>query len=493
MAKRRIWGYPNEAFTFDDSGLGGGGGLLTVTLNQAQGLMLSSMLRPGVLYRIVGYRSVNWLHGFNVAYFNVPAVPPIVGYDARQVHVGDVEEVIILLALTPNRFEQQGWSETYGDTVWFNPLCRELGVPQSYGNGITPEGGSVPISGFELKWDAVESVAYFDMPVGYELYFGHVLYVYFVVSGNVYEFYTDPVLPGYNSFTTISTLTNGNFDVIVSADGKRVVLVGVTQADVMNQDIDGLYVESIYKVHDAYGYIMRRRCEVNVVDAPIDWRHYVYRRFLMDFGEATVNPGSYALYGVQYAGIGWRYELPLGGEVVTNGDYADYKVFSNVNEVIYVSGSNKTTAGYWVRGTMDNVLFSLASGYVRDVRVKAMYFEDVTITEDAYHIDLDVNNFSKMSIIGNLAYAYIRGFFSESMVLGMERCDGFMLMNRICSNKIFNVTFNTTNTFAVQDLTASVHLQANYTKRMYQDINNVMRIEYYPGSGNHFTHIAAPF
>jgi hypothetical protein len=110
----------------------------------------------------------------------------------------------------------------------------------------------------------------------------------------------------------------------VEEDGFKIVLIDLDENDYNSYISDTLYVETIYKIGNAYGWISRRIDTFRNIDVPFDFRGRKYRRFEVDLSTLT----SYL--GVNYWGQGDNY-LGQG----TTGNYKDFKCFGNDGYEVY--------------------------------------------------------------------------------------------------------------------------------------------------------------
>lgn len=377
-----------------------------------------------------------------------------VGYNPQEIHVGD-PEVIVIEAISSNRFAPQGYSETYGDLVEFNPICNTMAFPDPNGliNGNTLPDSSI-ISGFDLQWDGQN--AYFMMPAGYPVLFGHLFYIYFqTVEGLYFNFFTDPVLPGIN-FQKENYMGNMLSPyIIISNHGMKVALPSVTYAEFLQYDPDSLYVEGcIQSQSPAYGQMNRRTDVFSQVSAPLDWRNFRYR--VWQFNIATQN-----FFCGSEGDI-----LPYAG--ITNGIYQDFPPIGESCYNLNIGGLGGTTAWYWYTGTFDK-----------------------SVIEYGYDTEIEYRFFGYSHIV-NLSTSFLK----------INYCNAFTL--QFCANASFlsplfeDVFFYSMSDIVIHsvgivfgDYSTSTYLSSAAFKRLIRGSDNINYIELYNGTA--LQYFSAPF
>ncbi len=389
---------------------------------------------------------------------------PTLNYNPLEIYTSPKEEVIIMTALSENRFEIEGYSETYGDIVEFLPYCNTYGLPYPNGinNGVTLPDSTV-VSGFDVQWDGTN--AYFMMPANNPLNFGHLFYVDFAIAGsNDWEFFTDPVLPGLNN---INSEDQGypNAYIDVSADGMKVILVGVTEQMVLNYIPDSLYVDAVFSMAPAYGYMTRRIDVSNKVDMPLDWRNIVHRRWQSDTGSN---------------------DYIVTNDNGTTGNYQDFNPLpKDIHGTVFVGRGG--TTGYWFwNGTVENIV------------VRSYGFNN--------HFNIDYMSSSTFNGIGNNdifgSYFYRNSFaMAENMLLmtsydtdcvGLANCRGTAYFGNLKASIMFNIDFQLHNgTSLGGDVTASTLLGNSSSKRMIMGSDATIYIEEFDGTSLNYT--TSPF
>ena len=317
----------------------------------------TSTLIPGTIYRLTDYKSVNFLNGWEIANNNPTPIDP--SFNPRQIHTGD-NEVLILEAISDYQLNPVGNSETYGgDILEFQGYTNKIGV--NINNGIYT-GNTLPdssvVSGFDLQWDGTN--VYFDMPTGYPALFGHYFYLYAEFNDGVDDYYQDgnfePLTPVIAEcqypYTNTTDYLKQMSRLSVSADGMKVILLDLIQSDVTNYVANSLYVETVYAIGDAYGWITKRNDTERNISVPFDFRSRIYRRYEVDL--TPVN----ASLGIGYYGIGDNPYFYPYGTILTTGLYKDYLSFGNDGQDTYNIEWNDIGGAdfYWYAGFNDNVV-----------------------------------------------------------------------------------------------------------------------------------------
>ncbi len=399
-------------------------------------------------------------------------------YNPRQIHTGD-PEVIVVEAISSNRFAPEGYSETYGDIVEFNPICNTIAIPEQNGieNGVTLPDSST-VSGFDLQWDGQN--AYFMMPAGYPILFGHFLYIYWDHSGpspTYYEYFTEPILPGLNNNSNIGQGTNSipALTVIVSNDGMKVTMPGVTYQQFLDYNLDSLYLDvCIESQGPAYGQMNRRTNPVLDASAPIDWRNFRYRAFEFNI------PGHGNQYMLSYGS--W----PNGGDtspnfstgsVVTSGNYKDVAPFGTEVLSVHIGGRGSTTAYWFYNGSAE--FFRIRQGY--NSRITIDYFNAAWI-DYMYQVNLNMGGVSGFVVANGISNSNITGYSGAVLLNDVSGILGYINFSSSLFNGLFNVFFQVAFNFPVGNYTGSAILPANYSKQMFIGSDNTVYCSYYNGT-----------
>jgi hypothetical protein len=385
--------------------------------------IVNRKLVSGQKYRLTDYRSVNFLNGWNIA--NNNPTPIESSFVPRQIHTGD-NEVLILEAISDYELNPIGNSETFGgDIIEFQGYTNKIGVDFDIYTGQTLPDSSV-VSDFNLKWDGTN--VYFDMPTGYPALFGHYFYLFAEFNGGAYSqdgcfepltpviaecqypYSTDSILYGYPK--KMSRLS-------VSADGMKVILLDLVEADYLAYDVDTLYVDTIYSIGDSYGWVTRRNDTQRNINVPFDFRGRKYRRYEVDL--SSINPSL----GIYYWGQGDNF-LGYG----TTGNYYDSGCFTQNGYDYYdiewngIGGADM----YWYAGYNDNNVF-LSGFYKNSIED---YFRNNTFGNYTYGNKIG-NNFSD-NTIGSMDRCSIGYSFSSNLIgYGMQSC---IFGSEITNNRI---------------------------------------------------------
>lgn len=348
--------------------VGGGGGStapIEILYTDLYDKIVNSQLIAGAKYRVSFYRSINFLNGWEIANNNPVPVTP--SYAPRQVHLGQ-KETILVEAISNYQLSPIAYSENYPqDILEYQGYTNTIGVDIGgiYNGQTLPDSSTV--SGFDLQWDAINEVVYFDMPTGYPALFGHYFYLYAEFSGGAY--YQDgcfePLTPVIAECQYPFTSNDPSFgypiamsNLAVSPDGMRVVLLDLTETDVNNYDVGTLYVDTVYSLGSAYGWVTKRTDTQRNISVPFDFRNRKYRRYEVDL--TPVNPAL----GLGYWGQG---DVYLGQP--TTGNYIDVPSFGQDGYDAYdiqwegMGGADMS----WYAGFCDNNVF-LGSFYYSDLK-----------------------------------------------------------------------------------------------------------------------------
>ena len=309
--------------------VGGGGGStpIDVTYSELYDLVLNSGLTANSTYRLTDYRSLNFLHGRDIAENNATPTVLTSGFTPQEIYTGDTE-VLLLTAISNSSLLPIGFSELHpNDIIYYTPIFNHVGMYLELNNGYTLP-NSTTLSGFDLQWDNTNSYAYFDIPSGYPVAYEDYFYVYAEFDGNSYDLQSE-IYP----FVPNNDIVDNNGDVqltkiVFENNMTRVILSGLSQNDVSLYDVDSLYVEYYYQFANAYCRIFRRQDTVNNVDVPFDFRGIKYRRFEVNL-ESILNVITSSSM-VDYYGNGenliGQYTFDPTGYT---GNYQDFYVFGN--------------------------------------------------------------------------------------------------------------------------------------------------------------------
>lgn len=294
-------------------------------------------------------------------------VPTASTYDARAIHTSSEIETLVVKALTNCTIEQEVFSEQYpNDIIYYIAQCNKIGCDLEIYNGQTLPDSTV-VAGFDIQWDGTN--AYFDLPTNYPALFGHYFYIYADFStGERIDMVFEPlsfgvITPSFEYYTRDNRIQ-------VSSDGKKVILLGLTQNDVLNYVPSSLYVDMVQSIGDSYGYISRRHDVVLGNDFPIDYRNFKYRRYMVTTSQYNnLNNNFFSVSD------NWGY----GG---VNGLYADFYIVNNFDaywnsnsRYDAFSNSCKGIGGadgyYWYLGAFDNCVV-LTSCYKNEWRVESI-------------------------------------------------------------------------------------------------------------------------
>lgn len=408
-----------------------GGGIsdpINITSADLADLGKNNSLVPGQTYRVTDYRSVNWLNGQDEAQNGI-VDNPIVGYNPKAVHTGDIEPLLIK-AITTNRFDSVAYSEKYTDDVLnYDPYVQTLSVTWEYiTNGEVMPDASV-VSGFDLQWDGTN--VYFNMPTGYPVQFGVFFEVYadFNTNTDYIGFHWETVRPGINYQSQAgykeSNLT-AEINAVISSDGTKVILEGLTFTDFQNYDTDSLVVYALLYELPAYGWVRRRTNDTLQISLGLDWRNFKYRRYQVDMtGDGSFFPTVAPVYMACGPSI-YGYANPLPAQYT--GLYKDFYVIGNGQNGwsdFYNIKNLVDGAPYWWYwlGSFQNIVFAVENGggYVSNVS-----FEYSSYNATLYNVSLrgfNVKILARVTLYGNFSSVNI-DYINDGLSNGISGLTG---------------------------------------------------------------------
>jgi len=265
-------------------------------------LMMNEQLEIGVYYRINDYRSVNFINGSELAdwyMFGDECVNSIGVCNPTELYYGEVEPIVVR-AVSKSKISSQAYSELYPqDIIEYNPLVNSIGTSLHWQHAIQ-NGNDLPsldgynlencfdnftynVTSFDLQWDGTN--VYFDMPEGYPIQFGHGLAIYIEFNHDSYRL--DDVFKSVVFGESLPTTVNGQTSskIRVTNDGMRVYLLDLHDYDYNQYDVNTLYLESVFVIGEAYGWVNRRTDTSINVSTPFDWRNRMYNRYTFDLGD----------------------------------------------------------------------------------------------------------------------------------------------------------------------------------------------------------------
>ena len=484
---------------------GGSTGYEDILYTDLYDKIINKQLTPNGKYRLLDYKSVNFLNGFTLADSNPTATDP--NFNPRQIHTGS-NEVLLLEAISDYQLNPNCISENYPqDNIEFQAYTNKIGVSIQIANG-QPLPDSTIVSGFDLQWDGTN--VYFNMPANYPALFGHYfrLYAEFNNGNDLLNTTYQPLTPiiseaqivlPSNVFTTIS----------VNSIGVKVILNDLIEQDYLNYDSNTLYVSTIYEIGDAYGCITRRNDTQLNINVPFDFRARTYRRFEVNLSSLNSNLGT------NFYGQGDNF-LNKG----TTGNFKDYLSIPNDKGVwdIYWNGIGSYD-GYSYSSCDNNVF----NGSFFNCQISNMNVFDNTFIGGFYENVVN-NSFFKntMKQCGrNKFFGYIienltgDGFLNNQIYDSFQgnNCNYAFQYNRINLNFNYNITdancfvniFNDSvqecklgqffryNTIQISiaslDLRFSNYLGQNYPCNVLKGSNGTLYLSYYSGVGVNQTYI----
>lgn len=410
----------------------GGGGIsdpINITSAALANLGKNNSLVPGQTYRVTDYQSVNWLNG-QIEAQNGTVDVPIVGYNPKAIHTGDIEPILIK-AITTNRFDSVAYSEKYTDDVLnYDPYVQTLSSIPTTINNTQPLPNSTIVSGFDLQWDGTN--VYFDMPTGYPVQFGAFLEIYADFDGGneFIGFNWEVVRPGINYQTQAGykDSTFNNINAVVSSDGMKVIIEGLTFANFQDYDADSLYVFVLAYEFPAYGWVRRRTNDNLQISLGVDWRNFKYRRYEVDMtGDITFFPTIAPVYMACGPEIfGWGNPLPA----LYTGLYKDYYIFGNTapgySDYFNIKDQSTGAPLFWYYvGGFDNVLFITEESngaFVTNLNVNGSELRSITCYNSTIEYVI-TNKLSFMTATGYIVFIQA-DIISSGITNGMYNVNG---------------------------------------------------------------------
>ncbi len=443
-------------------GGGAGGGIEDILYADLYTKIVNSQLTPGKKYRLLDYKSTNFLNGWQLANNNPTPIDP--SFNPRQIYTGP-NETLILEATSTYEFEPTCYSEQYpGDILQFEAFTNKIGVDFDIYNGqVLPD--STVVSGFDLQWDGTN--VYFNMPTGYPALFGHYFYLYCEFGGGSY--YQDgcfePLTPvvatcqyPYTSSDPAYGYPKDMSRLSVSPDGMKVILLDLDENDFNNYDADSLYVDTIYAIGDSYGQVIRRNDTQRNVNVPFDFRAVKYRRYEVDLSSNTNN-------GVNYWGIGDNPYI-AGSTRPTTGNYKDVFSIGNPGADIFDvtwDGIGGGEGPYWYRGECDNNVFFQT---INNIIINSLRFLNNTCL-----YDFQESEFNGRFVSGNVL-ADVNKIFSNGNFISNVMGGNFQL-NNFAGDFNNNISFGNFSTNDIAQNFTSNRIQYNFFKNtINQDFSN---------------------
>jgi hypothetical protein len=427
------------------------------------------------------------------------APTPTPNYDPREIYTSPDNEVIIIKARDVQSFEPVAYSETYGDILEFMPYCKTIGLPYQNGlyNGVTlPD--STTLTGFDLQWDGTQ--AYIDMPANYPALFGHLMYIYFQFnsSSDYFEFFREPLVPGFNDNWQNSFPYGGKallYPIIVQGDGVRIIIPGITYEMFLDYTTDSLYMDTVEAFGPAYGWVTRRIDTERQIDAPLDWRNFRYRRWQVDVFNDNK---KFAYIGCS----GDAYNSPTYGNVITTGNYNDFSMFpaGSASFSVTIGGRGGTLNYWWWNGTVDNVTFSSGdmTPVLQEVKIDTAFLSESALSRRMGNVNITLSSINRVYHVVDSGNATISECIMNNVYMyNVILIDSF---SKVFANDIYAtaVIFPTMFQFSIDSLSASnsdfrggVVLGGPGLKRIFQASNYTYYLESFNGTSYSYT--AYPF
>ena len=420
--------------------------------------LTNSELRKGSVYRILDYKSVNFLNGWKMANNNPTPIFP--SYNPIEIYVGPTESIVVQ-AISESKLSTSAYSEDYPhDVISYNPYVNVIGVSIYFYNGATLPNSSV-VSGFDLQWDGQN--VYFNMPTGYPAYYGHFFYLYCDFDDGVNDYvqdgYYDPLFPdggcqiSYSNDIPELDVPKQNSRIRLENGGQKVVLLDLTESDYNNYISDSLYVQHIRSLGNAYGWITRRNDTTKNIDVPFDFRSQKFRRYEVNL--TSLNPTLTTYYysigdkhlGITSSGLyrdfytidwksSWYYNIHIGGYGGPDGAYINNSGYVE-NNVFLTKDGIYSALNVFIIGPFRNNTIGQNFNYNKIIG----NFLDNTIGSQFEGNNITVTSFTNNLISGNFAYNNINGIYTSNKIgtyFQKNNIDGFFNGNVIGNNFKYN-------------------------------------------------------
>lgn len=479
--------------------------------------IVNSQLITGAKYKLTDYKSVNFLNGWKIANDNPTPTDP--SFDPREIYTSD-NEVLILEAISDYQLNPVCNSQTYQDDILeYQAYTNKIGVDFDIYNGQTLPDSSA-VSGFDLQWDGTN--VYFDMPTGYPALFGHYFYLYAEFDGGSYfqdgcfEPLTPVIAECQYPFTSDEPIyyfgvSNNSYNypkamsrLAVSADGMKVILLDLSQTDFNNYDSGTLYVNTVYAIGDAYGWVTKRNDTKRNIVVPFDFRGRKYRRY-----EVNLTPVN-SLLGLGYWGQGDVYLSQT-----TTGNYIDVPSFSkdgndafNIEwndmggpDVYYYCGNNDNNVflGQFKNNKLDAYVYDNTSGTNFYQNTIGNYFYKNTLG-NSFVFNTIKDNFYQNKIANNFTLNKIGNYFFQNTIgstFTLNKIENNFYLNTTgnnfknneinvdFTNKIINNNFNYNifqNTVTGITFSSATHVYQTYNCTIFKASDNNTYLSYFDGT-----------
>lgn len=303
-------------------------------------------------------------------------------FDFDAIYTSPTIETLVVKALTTSSIEQVVFSEQYpDDVIEYIAECNTIGKYLPITNGNTLPDSTI-VAGFDLQWDGTN--AYFNMPTGYPAQYGHYFYIYADFNSvQSVELLFEPLKSG-NIITPTIIYGDLGTAIGISNNQTKIVIYGLTQADVLNYTPNSLFVETIEALATGYGYISKRTNTTYNVSTPFDYRGVRYRRYQFNLQIPILT--TTIIFGVGYWGLNPQ-TLAVTLNVPFTGLYEDFGWSANtlsysgitLKDFIF-NGNGGADDGYWFLGVDNNVCLSDSYNTLLDCTALAFNNTFVTIS-----------------------------------------------------------------------------------------------------------------
>jgi hypothetical protein len=264
---------------------------------------------------------------------------------------------------------------------------------------------------------------------------------------------------GKNAPKTLSRLK-------VEDEGMKVILLDLTEEDYDNYIADTLYVETVYALGDAYGWVTRRIDTFRNVDVPFDFRGRKYRRFEVDL--SSINSSL----GTGYWGIGDDF-LGQG----TTGSYHDFKCFDNENQWAYnIKWNDMGGADMYTRGYNDNFV---CLGLFDNTVLGSVCYNNTIFECSLNKIDGNfINNVINISFADNeIGYSFMDNTIGNNFIANKVSSDFYS--NTILDNFQYNLINSSPS---ITDFSSATYVYGSYTCTIFKNSAGTLRLSYIDGT-----------
>lgn len=418
-------------------------GVLGVSYEQLLDMCINSKLTPLKWYAIYDYKSVNFLHGYDIALQNPN--PQIDNFNPRDIFISE-PEFLLVRAITNSEISPICYSLKYPkDIIYYDIFYDKIGVEYSVYNGATlPNGENV--DDFSIQWDDDVGKSYIKLPFNYYFVYGALLSIELNHRDYGTMFTLFDRLKPYPHINKCDYKNNSPLEQVIIDKNDRGKIYILTDYPYETHEQyfsnTSLKITTIFPLNNAYGLIRKRIDTERNIEVDFDFRNVKFRRYYYNFTDYNVN-----LMGGYY-GIGDRYL-----NLTPSGDYMDCNIF-NTNNVKNVKINLNNS--YFDASFFNTVFFcdSIFNLYINGFHVK-----DNTISSPNI-LNMSINN-----IVGSffLIKNSINNININNSINNIVYCNSFENNN---INSIYNSNIIAPNTIT------NNKINSIDSSQIYTDLNN---------------------